>query len=61
LKCPSAAVKVIKEDKIWQINRLRCVACGYCVEACPKKCLKMDNQYSRPILIKEEEPYRQNA
>ncbi len=60
LKCPAAAISVKKTDKQWSIDRLRCVTCGYCVEVCPKKCLAMENGYSRPVTNKSEDTY-QNA
>jgi len=45
-KCPTAAIVVTKEKRIWEIDRLRCVSCNACVEVCPKKCLALDTGYS---------------
>ncbi len=45
-KCPTKAIEVNRQDKRWEIERLRCIACAACVEACPKKCLTMENHYS---------------
>ena len=58
-RCPSKALDVIKEDKIWEIERLRCISCGYCVECCPKKCLKMNNNYTAPVTKRGTEVFRQ--
>jgi len=45
-KCPTAAITVAREQKAWEIDRFRCVACNACVEGCPKKCLAMNTAYS---------------
>jgi formate hydrogenlyase subunit 6/NADH:ubiquinone oxidoreductase subunit I len=45
-KCPALAIVVTKEPKTWEIDRLRCVSCNYCVEVCPKKCLSLDTKYA---------------
>ncbi|MBF0483666.1 MAG: 4Fe-4S dicluster domain-containing protein [Candidatus Omnitrophica bacterium] len=45
-KCPTAAIVVTKEQKGWEIDRLRCVSCNACVEICPKKCLVLDTKYA---------------
>jgi ech hydrogenase subunit F len=45
-KCPTSAIVVSRENKTWEIDRLRCVSCNACVEVCPKKCLAMIEQYS---------------
>jgi ech hydrogenase subunit F len=47
-KCPTHAIAVVKNDKSWTINRLRCIQCNSCVEVCPKKCLTMDYRYTPP-------------
>jgi formate hydrogenlyase subunit 6/NADH:ubiquinone oxidoreductase subunit I len=40
-KCPSNAIKVTRNPKVWSFEKFRCILCGSCVEACPKKCLKL--------------------
>ncbi len=57
-KCPADALKVVKEDKSWEIDRLRCITCSACVEACPKKCLTMEKDYTKPMLAKKKEVYK---
>ena len=52
-KCPAEAICVRKEEKTWQIDRLRCVVCNSCVEVCPKQCLIMDTQYSPGMTDRE--------
>lgn len=51
-RCPTYAIEVTKDDKQWQIDRLKCCACNLCVEICPKKCLSMGNQYAPPLTDK---------
>jgi formate hydrogenlyase subunit 6/NADH:ubiquinone oxidoreductase subunit I len=52
-KCPSEAICVEKEAKIWTIDRLRCIVCNSCIEVCPVQCLTMDGQYSPALLTHE--------
>jgi ech hydrogenase subunit F len=49
-RCPSQAIQVEKEEKTWEIDRLRCIACNACVEACPAKCLTMEQEYIAPVV-----------
>jgi ech hydrogenase subunit F len=48
-RCPTYAIIVVKENKDWQIDRLKCCICNNCVEVCPTKCLSTHNHYSRPV------------
>ena len=48
-KCPTEAITVKRQEKIWEIDRLRCIACSACVDVCAKKCLKMVPQYSPSV------------
>lgn len=45
-KCPTAAITVDRAGRTWAIDRLRCIQCSACVDACGKDSLVMDNQYS---------------
>jgi len=45
-KCPTKAIKVVRDPKTWTIEPLRCIACNICVEICPKKTLVMHQTYS---------------
>ena len=46
--------------RVYQINYLRCILCGLCIEACPTRALTMTNEYeladnSREKLIYEKQ------
>lgn len=56
-KCPTNAIYVMKSEKSWSIERLKCIQCNSCVENCPKKCLKMDNHYTPPSVGNVKENY----
>ena len=43
-KCPTHAIKVVKDEKSWEISRFQCIVCNACAEVCPKKCLLMKNE-----------------
>lgn len=44
--CTTGAITVSKPERLWQINRFRCVQCGYCILVCPKTCLSMLPDYA---------------
>ena len=56
-KCPTGAITVLRNEKIWQIDRLKCITCNACVESCPKKCLSMEPMYSPSVTVKSVETY----
>jgi len=47
-KCPTNAIEVSRDQRVWVIERMQCVQCGCCVEVCPKKCLFMNQEYTTP-------------
>ncbi|HXX35091.1 MAG TPA: 4Fe-4S binding protein [Thermodesulfobacteriota bacterium] len=53
-RCPTYAIKVTKDCKEWQIDRLKCCTCNLCVEICPVKCLSMESQYSPALTLAEK-------
>jgi formate hydrogenlyase subunit 6/NADH:ubiquinone oxidoreductase subunit I len=57
-KCPTRALTLIKEEKKWIRDPLRCISCGYCVECCPKKCLFLERDYQVPTTNRETEVYK---
>lgn len=57
-KCPTAAIAVTKDPKVWEIDRLRCIVCNCCVEVCPKKCLKMAGQYNSPLVKRSKDSFK---
>ena len=52
-KCPTNAIIVNRQEKRWIIDRLSCISCGACVDACPKDCLKMTTSHGNPAVTKE--------
>jgi ech hydrogenase subunit F len=48
-RCPTYAIIVSKENRDWEIDRLKCCICNLCVEVCPVKCLSTDNHYTLPV------------
>jgi ech hydrogenase subunit F len=57
-RCPTDAITVKRKERVWEIDRLRCIACGACVEICPAKALTMETMYSPAVTVKEVESYR---
>lgn len=53
-RCPTQAIVAGKEDKSWQIDRLKCCICNLCVEVCPVKCLATENRYAPPVSDREK-------
>jgi ech hydrogenase subunit F len=60
-KCPTHAITVKKPEKIWEIDRMKCIQCGACVDACPKKCLSMANNYAPSSPVKKIVSLHQEA
>ncbi len=58
-KCMSGAMKVDRATKTWSIERMGCVQCQACVNACPKKCLTMAKGYTEPSAEKTVDTYSQ--
>jgi ech hydrogenase subunit F len=48
-RCPTGALIVDRVSRYWEIDRMRCIVCGYCVESCPKSCLALSPVYSAPL------------
>jgi len=48
-RCPTYAITVSKENREWEIDRLKCCTCNLCVEVCPTKCLSTDSHYASPV------------
>lgn len=53
VRCPTKAIKVDRKGQTWTIDRLRCIQCGACIDACPRKCLANGNQYSEAVTLKD--------
>lgn len=56
-KCPTAAIVVDRQNKAWEIDRLRCIACNHCVEVCPKKCLQLEPRHFGAVVGQTKESY----
>ena len=56
-KCPTGAIKVVKDSKSWSIDRFDCIQCNCCVDVCPKKCLAMKNEYAKPGEVKTKDVF----
>jgi len=44
-ECPCGALTVKRDPKSWSLEPGRCIICGYCVEVCPKKCLRLEPRH----------------
>jgi formate hydrogenlyase subunit 6/NADH:ubiquinone oxidoreductase subunit I len=52
--CPSQAIKVDREKKVWELDLGKCLFCGECERVCPVKCLHLTNKVPKPALKHEE-------
>jgi formate hydrogenlyase subunit 6/NADH:ubiquinone oxidoreductase subunit I len=57
-KCPTGAIVVDRANKTFQIERLRCISCGYCVEICPKHSLELNTDHATPSIAHDKEMLR---
>lgn len=60
-KCPTGAIVCSKKDKTWQIDHLKCILCGNCVDACRKSCLFQLNTPAPPMRSHQVEVFRAEA
>jgi len=51
--CPAVALSVDRQSRTWEVDRYRCVVCSACVQVCPVKCLRMENDYTKPSSDKQ--------
>jgi ech hydrogenase subunit F len=57
-KCPTGAIEVKRPDKLWSIDRFKCILCNSCVEVCPKKCLSMGSEPMQPASKKSIDVFK---
>jgi len=46
--------------RVYQINYLRCILCGLCIEACPTRALTMTNEYELADTTRESLIYEKS-
>ncbi|MDD7384636.1 MAG: NADH-quinone oxidoreductase subunit NuoI [Actinomycetaceae bacterium] len=46
--------------KVYEINYLRCIFCGYCIQACPTRALTMTHTYELAATTREELIYEKD-
>ncbi len=51
-RCPTAAINVDKQGKIFYFEPFRCIICEACVEVCPRDGLRLISQWRSPDYIK---------
>jgi len=51
---PTATVEWEKKPLVYEIDLLRCVFCGYCVDACPKEAIIMSREHEMAFTSREE-------
>lgn len=52
--------KIEKRPKSFEIDVMRCIMCGFCVDACPKEALIMSNDYELATFTRDEAVYDMN-
>ena len=57
-KCPTDAIEVDRAGRVWRIDRLRCIQCRACVDACTKKSLGLDPHYSPAMTAHDVEAFK---
>lgn len=57
-KCPADAITVSRTEKFWQIERMKCAVCEWCIDVCPKKCLSSVSEYTAPSAERIVEVFR---
>lgn len=56
-KCPTGAITVNRPGRTWAIRRVNCIACGACVECCPKKSIAMHPQWAAATSSRVDEVF----
>lgn len=56
--CPSDALSVDRERRVWERDLFACLTCGDCVEACPKQALSFHRHPPPPASGRVRTAYR---
>ncbi|MCL1918794.1 MAG: 4Fe-4S dicluster domain-containing protein [Peptococcaceae bacterium] len=49
-RCPSQAITVDRAEKVWRIDRKRCLTCNFCISVCNKDSLSCVQEYAAPVV-----------
>jgi len=60
-KCPTEAIVCDRKEKRWQIDHLKCILCGNCVDSCRKGCLTQMNTPAPPMTVHCVEVFKADA
>ena len=60
-KCPTTAIVVDRQGKVFEVNRLRCISCGYCVDICPKDSLALTTSHGTPVVATDHQQSQQGS
>jgi len=52
-RCPTLAIRVDRDARVWSIDHLNCIACNACVEVCNKKSLTMSSTPRKAVAASE--------
>ncbi|MBP5274990.1 MAG: 4Fe-4S binding protein [Abditibacteriota bacterium] len=47
-KCPADAIRVDRQERVWELDSFKCVVCSVCAESCPKKCISVSPVHRAP-------------
>lgn len=57
LKCPTGAIRVVREERRIYFEPFKCIVCGACLEACRFGSVRMGPERRKPVYEKPVEVY----